>query len=104
MARFTSRWLEIARDRYHSLPQDHQRAIDTRVAELLERPEGPAGAYHRRRDHWTTPYGDGLGLIVYAISTEHDRVLILRFVGLARPRRRSRRPPRFRHSDSATGF
>ncbi len=80
MARFTARWLEIAQDQYYSLPDDHQRAIETRVAGLLERPEGPAGAYHRGCDQWTTTYGAGLGLIVYAISDDRNRVLILRLV------------------------
>lgn len=83
MARFTPRWLDLAREQYRALPEDHQHAIDAGGAELLDRPEGPARAYHRRRDQWTTTYGDGLGLILYAISDEPPRVLILRLVGLS---------------------
>jgi hypothetical protein len=83
MAPFTARWLEIAREQYHALPEGTRHHIDARVAELLEQPEGPAGAYHRRRDEWTTTYGDGLGLIVYAIAAEQQRVLILRLVALS---------------------
>ena len=83
MARFSPRWLELAREQYQALPEDHQHAIDARVAELLDRPEGPARAYHYRRDQWTTSYGDGLGLILYAICDEPPRVLILRLIGLA---------------------
>lgn len=83
MARFTARWLEIAQDQYRALPEHHRQAIDGRVAELLEHPDGPAGAYHSRRDQWTTTYGDGLGLIVYAVAAAQRRVLILRLVGLA---------------------
>lgn len=83
MTRFSPRWLELAREQYGALPEDHQRAIDARVAELLDRPEGTASAYHRRRDQWTASYGDGLGLILYAVSFEPPRVLILRLVGLA---------------------
>ena len=83
MARYTARWLEIARDQYRALPEHHQQAIDNRVGTLLDQPEGPAGAYHPRRDQWTTTYGDGLGLIVYAIAADERRVLILRLVGLA---------------------
>lgn len=83
MPLFTARWLELAREQYAALPENHQRAIDTRVVELLDRPEGPASAYQRRRDQWTTTYGDGQGLILYAISYEPPRVLILRLVGLS---------------------
>lgn len=82
MAEFAARWLEVAREHYHALPEQHRQAIDARVSELLEQPEGPPEAYHPRRDQWTTTYGDGLGLIVYAIAADQRRVLILRLVGL----------------------
>ncbi len=77
---FTARWLEIAREHDNDLPEDHQRQIDARVTELCNRPLGPAGGYHPRRDQWTIAYGDGAGLIVYAIAPAQRRVLILRIV------------------------
>jgi hypothetical protein len=80
MSRFSARWLEIALEQYAALPLEAQRQVDARVAELMEQPEGPRGAYDEPSDQWTTTYGGGAGLMVYAVVVEYRRVLILRLV------------------------
>lgn len=80
MARYTARWLQIPLEQYAALPEAAQRQVDARVAELLEEPKGPPQAYDPPTDQWTTVYGDGAGLILYAVVHAHRRVLILRLV------------------------
>jgi hypothetical protein len=36
--------------------------------------------YDELTDQWTTVYGDGAGLLVYAVVSEYQRVIILRLV------------------------
>jgi hypothetical protein len=50
------------------------------VQELLENPHQPRSAYDERTDQWTTIYGGGAGLIVYAVVRERQQVIILRLV------------------------
>ncbi len=80
MPRYTARWLQIPLEQYDALPDQAQRQVDLRVAELLEEPEGPSQAYDPPTDQWTTTYGGGAGLIVYAVVHKHRRVLILRLI------------------------
>lgn len=80
MAAFTVRWLQIADEYYADLPAELRRQIDARIAGLLEDPYGPPDAYDPVSDQWITSYGDGTGLIVYAIAPVQRRVLILRLV------------------------
>ena len=71
MSRFSARWLEIAIEQYLALPPAIREQIDVRIEELLEHPEDPAGGYDDRSDQWTTTYGDGAGLILYAVSSRN---------------------------------
>ena len=81
MPRYGPVWLEIAREQYTSLPADAREQIDIRVEQLLENPrQQPRSAYDERTDQWTTTYGDGAGLIVYAVVHDRQRVIILRLV------------------------
>lgn len=80
MPHFSARWLEIAREQYDALPAEARQQVDDHIEQLLERPEGPPQAYDLSSDQWTTTYGGGAGLILYAIVQEHQRVLILRLV------------------------
>lgn len=74
-------WLEIAREHHTSLPDEARAQIDTRIEELRENPRGqPESAYDKRTDQWTTTYGDGAGLIVYAVVHDRQRLIILRLV------------------------
>ena len=81
MPRYGPVWLEIAREQYTSLPADAREQIDIRVEQLLENPrQQPRSAYDECTDQWTTTYGAGAGLIVYAIVHDRRRVIILRLV------------------------
>lgn len=81
MARYGPVWLEIAREQYAALPGELQAQVDTRVEQLLENPRQHAdAAYDPRTDQWTTIYGDGAGLIVYAVVHDRQRLIILRLV------------------------
>ncbi|MGH3915251.1 MAG: hypothetical protein ACRDTC_17865 [Pseudonocardiaceae bacterium] len=80
MPRYGPVWLEIALEQYAGLPAQTQEQIDARVNELLENPRQPPSAYDERTDQWTTTYGDGAGLIVYAVVHERSTVIILRLV------------------------
>ncbi|MDN5917233.1 MAG: hypothetical protein L0I76_19375 [Pseudonocardia sp.] len=80
MARYGLVWLEIAREDYASLPDDIRAQISTRIEQLLENPRQPRDGYDELTDQWTTTYGGGVGLIVYAVVHERQRVIILRLV------------------------
>jgi len=72
--------LEIARDYYATLPPDVQEQVDDRIDQLLDSPYQPHDGYDELTDQWTTTYGGGAGLILYAVVHEHERVIILRLV------------------------
>lgn len=80
MARCSARWLQIPLEQYGALPEAARRQVDLRVTELLDEPEGRSRAYDPPSGQWTTTYGSGAGLIVYAVVHPHRRVLILRLV------------------------
>lgn len=80
MARYGQVWLEIARAQYADLPAEDRRQVDDRLEQLLEEPRLSRSAYDEPTDQWTTSYGDGAGLIVYAVVDERQRVIILRLV------------------------
>jgi plasmid stabilization system protein ParE len=80
MARYGLIWLEIAYTDYTSLAERTRAQISARIEQLLENPRQPRDSYDQLTDQWTTTYGDGAGLIVYAVVHERQRVIILRLV------------------------
>jgi hypothetical protein len=81
MPRYGPGWLEIAHEHYASLPTEARAHVDARIEQLLENPRPGADTdYDHRTDQWTTTYGDGAGLIVYAVVHDRQRVIILRLV------------------------
>ena len=80
MARYSPVWLEIARAQYDALPAEIRAQVDARLDQLLEQPRLSRSAYDEPTDQWTTTYGDGAGLIVYAVVDEHRRLIVLRLV------------------------
>ena len=80
MARYGLIWLEIAYADYTSLPEHTRDQISARIEQLLENPRQPRDSYDQLTDQWTTTYGGGAGLIVYAVVHERQRVIILRLV------------------------
>ncbi|MGH3752564.1 MAG: hypothetical protein ACRDRP_07700 [Pseudonocardiaceae bacterium] len=71
-------WLEIALEQYASIPVEARKQVDARIEQLLENPRQPLDGYDELTDQWTTTYGGGAGLIVYAVVHERQRVIILR--------------------------
>ena len=80
MARYGLIWLEIAYTDSTSLAERTRAQISARIEQLLENPRQPRDSYDQLTDQWTTTYGDGAGLIVYAVVHERQRVIILRLV------------------------
>lgn len=80
MARYGVIWLEIAQADYASLPAPTREQISERIEQLLENPRQSSDGYDELTDPWTTTYGGGAGLIVYAVVHERQRVIILRLV------------------------
>jgi hypothetical protein len=81
MARYASVWLEIAREYYDSLAAETRMQVDARLEQLLDNPRlQPDTHFDARTDQWTTTYGDGAGLLVYAVVPERQRLIILRLV------------------------
>ncbi len=80
MPRYALVWLEIALEQYVSLADQTQELLDARIEQLLENPRQPLGGYDKPTDQWTTTYGGGAGLIVYAVVHERQRIIILRLV------------------------
>jgi mRNA-degrading endonuclease RelE of RelBE toxin-antitoxin system len=77
VARYGLIWLEIAHDDYASLPEATRVQISARIEQLLENPRQPRDHYDEVTGQWTTTYGGGAGLIVYAVVHERQRVIIL---------------------------
>jgi len=67
MPRYGPVWLEIALEQYASLSTETREQVDGRIEQLLENPRQPPGGYDGLTDQWTTVYGSGAGLIVYAV-------------------------------------
>lgn len=80
MARYGLVWLEIAREYLASLPVEVREQVNARIEQLLENPRQPPDGYDKLTDQWTTTYGGGAGLIMYAVVNERERVIILRLV------------------------
>ncbi|MDQ3601963.1 MAG: hypothetical protein M3408_12130 [Actinomycetota bacterium] len=80
MARYGLVWLEIAREYLASLPVEVREQVSARIEQLLENPRQPRDGYDELTDQWTTTYGGGAGLIVYAVVHQRERVIILRLV------------------------
>lgn len=81
MPRYGLVWVEIAREQYVALPREAREQVDARLEQLLENPRRPSGsAYDVATDQWTTTYGAGAGLIVYAVVHERQRLIVLRLV------------------------
>ena len=74
-------WLEIALEQYSNLPADVQALIDARIDALLDNPSPADAGYDASADQWTTIFGSGVGLVLYAVVPTQERVIILRLVG-----------------------
>lgn len=81
MGQYRAIWVEIAREQYATLPPEARQQVSDRIQQLLENPDlEPRSSYDQATDHWTTTYGAGAGLILYAVVHERQRLIILRLV------------------------
>lgn len=79
MPRYGLVWVEIAREQYAAMPREGREQVDIRLEQLLESPRQlPSSAYDDATDQWTTTYGAGAGLLVYAVVHERERLIVLR--------------------------
>ena len=72
-------WAEIARHQLADQPTALQAAVLRRLDQLADRPYDTAG-YDAATDLWTTTYGGGAGILVYAVVEAHHTVVIMRIV------------------------
>lgn len=72
--------MQIALEQYRALSVTEQGHVDARIEQLLEQPEGPRAAYDVQSDQWTTTFGDGAGLLLYAVVPQHQQMIVLRLV------------------------
>lgn len=81
MARYRAVWLELAKATRDSLPAGPRAALDARVEQLLENPRAAdRGGYDPRSDSYATTYGDGSGLLTYALVPDRETLIVLRVV------------------------
>lgn len=81
MPRYGLVWLEIAREQYSALPPESRDQVDAQIEQLRENPRRQStAAYDQDTDQWTTTYGGGAGLIVYAVVHERQRLIVLRLL------------------------
>ena len=79
MARYRAVWLELARVTRESLPAPERAALDARVEQLLENPHAAdRGGYDPTSDSFATTYGEGFGLLTYALVADRETLIVLR--------------------------
>lgn len=79
MALYSPVWMEIARIQYAELPSDLKQSFDAVFAAILDDPKG-GGSYDKATDQWTAVFGEGRGLLTYAVNDDFVKVLVLRIV------------------------
>lgn len=80
MSRYQLGWVDVALDQYVALSPEHQRLIDSRLAELVNHPDDADCSYDESSDYWTTTDSAGAGLIVYIFRIGRPRLVVLRLV------------------------
>lgn len=80
LADHTIRWVDLATEAYTSLPAQRRSLIDERLGQLAADPE-VGSTYDPATAWWTTTYGTGL--IMFANSARHRRLIILRILDLS---------------------
>jgi plasmid stabilization system protein ParE len=75
-------WVEYARDQYLTLA-DPVRAEFNSHLELLAQEPTAIARYDPGTDRWSSDFDNGLGLVLYLLSPENRRIVILRVLHLA---------------------
>jgi len=81
MPEFGIKWLEIARRQYDEFSPEVRKMVDLTITQLLEDPE-TGSSYDKSSDQWTTDFGNGVGLITYAVVHQQLQVIVLRLLHL----------------------
>lgn len=81
MAQYSLVWCDVPREQYQSMPSDIQTQIDETLERLSSDPAAH-GVYDQGSDHWSATFGDGTGFILYVLSRERQKVVLLRVVSL----------------------
>lgn len=79
MARYELVWSDVPLGQYRSLSPDVQVQIDETLDLVLDDPE-KYGSYDKAADQWSAAFGGGRGFILYAISQERVKVMLLRII------------------------
>lgn len=79
MARYKLVWSDVPLDQYRSLPPEVQAQVDETLDLLLNDPQRH-GSYDKQADHWSATFGNGAGFILYAVSRERVKVMLLRII------------------------
>ena len=79
---YWTRWLEIPDAYYANCSDETQQQIGNRITELKQNPYLPDADYDATYDTWTTTFGNGSGIITYAVVEQHRCILILRLLSL----------------------
>lgn len=81
MARYELVWSDVPRDQYRALSPEVKAQVDEALDRVLDDPE-KFGSYDKSADQWSATFGGGMGFILYAISHERVKVMLLRIVAL----------------------
>lgn len=79
MPAYSVRSVEIARDQLAAQPIALRTETLRRIDQLAQRPHEQAG-YDAATDLWTTTYGGGAGILVYAVVEAHHTILVMRII------------------------
>lgn len=74
-------WSDVPFEQYRSLPPYVQSRVDETLALLRNDPEC-YGVYDKDADHWSATFGDGAGFILYVVSHERVKVVLLRIISV----------------------
>lgn len=81
LADHTVGWVDLATEAYTSLPARRRLLIDERLDRLAADPEA-GSTYDPATAWWTATYAEGTGLIMFANSARHRRLIVLRILDL----------------------
>ena len=79
---YWTRWLEIPVAYYANCSVETQQQIGNRITELRQNPYPSDADYDAAYDNWTTTFGNGSGIITYAVVEQDRCILILRLLSL----------------------
>ncbi|HET9649114.1 MAG TPA: DUF6247 family protein [Microlunatus sp.] len=80
MAGYALGWSDLALDHYLALPADTQQLVDSRIAQLLQTPDGPGSSDDPLLDRWTTTASPRRLLLVYVFRVGKPGLAMQRLI------------------------